>query len=176
MTDYRVIGIDQSYTGFGFSVDGEAKKRNFPPGKYDSDVARLVGIREWFRIWLTLQHNRGVDLLVMEGYASNAKFGREMAGELGGAVKMVTYDILGAPPLVVPPPTLKKFVTGSGAGKKNTMLLHVFKKWGEEFSDDNQADAYSLEKFGLAYLDVTDGNSEAHHKYELEAIEAVRHR
>ena len=173
----RVVGIDQSYTGFGFSVDGEAKKKAFPLSRYDSEIVRLAAVRGWFMDWLALQKRAGIDLVVMEGYANNAKFGREMAGELGGVVKLAVYDILHQEPLIVPPNSLKKFVSGSGGAKKNTMLMHVFKKWGVEFSDDNQADAYALEQFGKAYIihDYTpDKGRLVLHKYEIEAIEAVR--
>lgn len=172
----RVVGIDQSYTGFGFSVDGESKKRSFPASRYPNDVERLWQVRQWFREWLELQDNAGVDLVVMEGYANAAKFGREMAGELGGVVKLVTLDVINIPPVVVPPTSLKKFVTGKGNAKKNEMLLGVFKRWGAEFTDDNQADAYSLEKFGHAYLDYQSNPkfvSEQYPKFQVEAIEAV---
>lgn len=169
----RVVGIDQSYTGFGFSVDGEAKKKSFPSSRYAGDIIRLCAIRSWFMDWLSLQKRAGIDLVVMEGYASAAKFGREMAGELGGVVKLAVYDVLHTEPLIVPPNSLKKFVTGKGTAKKNEMLLGVYKKWGQEFSDDNQADAFALEQFGLAYLDMEVGTG-GWHKYEVEAIEAVR--
>lgn len=174
----RVAGIDQSYTGFGFCVDGESKKRSFPPGRFDSDTHRLVAIRDWYIQWLTLQHKAGLDLVVMEGYANAAKFGREMAGELGGVVKVATLEVIGHPPLIVPPTSLKKFVTGSGAAKKNTVIAHVFRQWGVMFSDDNQADAYALERFGRAYL-VHDQRMDHPedfkplHKYQYEAVEAV---
>lgn len=49
--------------------------------------------------------------------------------------------------IIVPPNTLKKFITGSGKCKKNLMLLKVYKKFGVEFSDDNLCDAYALAKY-----------------------------
>jgi Holliday junction resolvasome RuvABC endonuclease subunit len=169
----RVVGLDQSYTGFGFCVDGESKKKSFPAK--DDPIERLARVREWLENWLTEQFP--VDLVVMEGYANGAKFGREMAGELGAVVKLAIYDTLNMSPLIVPPPSLKKFVSGSGAAKKNTMLMHVYRKWGVQFSDDNQADAYSLEKFGEGYLWVEGRiprGGRDYAKYEIEAIEAVR--
>jgi len=42
------------------------------------------------------------------------------------------------------PHQLKKFATGKGNSKKSEVMLQVYKKWGEEFSDDNLADAYVL--------------------------------
>jgi Holliday junction resolvasome RuvABC endonuclease subunit len=171
----RVVGLDQSYTGFGFSVDGESKKRSFPASKYDSDTHRLAFIRQWLTGWFVLQHQAGIDLVVMEGYASGAKFGRELAGELGGVVKLVVLDTVKQTPLIVPPTSLKKFVTGRGTAKKNEMLLGVYKQWGVEFSDDNQADAFALEKFGHAWLAFLSGTPPRElFKYQIEAIEAVR--
>ena len=52
----------------------------------------------------------------------------------------------------VAPGTLKKWVTGTGSAEKNLMLLKTFKRWGVEFSDDNECDAYCLARWGLAYL------------------------
>lgn len=179
----RVIGVDQSYTGFGYSVDGVAKKKAFPLSKYTNEVERLIGIRDWLRSWVDTEDepsNGGVDLVVMEGYAPGSKFGREVAGELGGIVKLAVWEVMEQAPLIVPPPSLKKFVTGKGNAKKNEMLLGVYKQWGESFSDDNQADAYALEQFGKAYLQHFGVNAQVTtppvklHKYQIEAIEAVR--
>lgn len=170
----RVLGVDQSYTGFGYSIEGVSKKKSFPISKYDSEIARLDAIEMWF--WDVVEQaksNGGVHLMVMEGYANGAKFGREVAGELGGVIKLTGWRLLGGHILVVPPTSLKKFVTGKGNAKKNEMLLGVYKKWGQSFADDNQADAFALEMFGLAYLDVQN-NVGGYLKYETEAIEAVR--
>jgi len=50
---------------------------------------------------------------------------------------------------VLPPTSLKKFLTGKGHAKKNLMLLYVYKKYGEEFQDDNLADSYALARYGM---------------------------
>ena len=86
----------------------------------------------------------------MEGYAPGAKFGREKAGELGWAVKRTVFHSCG-PATVVAPSAVKKYATGKGSGvKKNAMLLNVYKRWNEEFSDDNLCDAYVLARIALA--------------------------
>jgi len=51
---------------------------------------------------------------------------------------------------LVPPCTLKKFVTGSGRSQKNIMLLKTFKKFGVEFTDDNLCDSYGLAQYAKA--------------------------
>lgn len=50
---------------------------------------------------------------------------------------------------IIAPGTLKKFVTGSGAAKKEQMLLQTYKKWGIEFKDNNTADAYGLARLAM---------------------------
>jgi crossover junction endodeoxyribonuclease RuvC len=50
---------------------------------------------------------------------------------------------------IIVPGTLKKFVTGKGSAKKELMLLNVFKKWGESFTDNNLCDAYCLARLAL---------------------------
>ena len=115
--------------------------------------------------------------ICMEGYSNASKFGREQAGELGAIVKLAIYDYFDRSadaygdlryPTIVQPSTLKKFVTGNGAAKKNNMLLAVFKKWGFETSDDNLADA-----FALAQLARTLHTGSAELAYEKEALKSV---
>jgi Holliday junction resolvasome RuvABC endonuclease subunit len=174
----NVVGIDQSYTGFGLSMGGKAIKKSFPMSKYTTTEERLFDIENWLEKQLNGADDF-IDLVVMEGYANAAKFGREAAGELGWAVKRTVFLATEEIPLVVPPTSLKKFVTGKGNAKKNEMLLGVFKQWGVEFSDDNQADAFALEKFGYAYILLRDEpkwvEQSAHlKKYQIEAVEKVR--
>lgn len=54
--------------------------------------------------------------------------------------------------LVVPPATLKKFITGKGSAKKEMVILEVFKRWGVTARDNNEADAAGLAYLGLAFL------------------------
>ena len=65
--------------------------------------------------------------------------------------------------LVVPPSTLKKFVTGKGNAKKDQMLLKTFKRWGVEFNDHNVCDAYGLARYGLAELETRTDAKPNHH-------------
>jgi crossover junction endodeoxyribonuclease RuvC len=57
------------------------------------------------------------------------------------------------PFLIVAPTSLKKFITGSGKGDKDMMLMSVYKNYGFEAMDNNEADGYSLAACGLAVLD-----------------------
>jgi Holliday junction resolvasome RuvABC endonuclease subunit len=73
--------------------------------------------------------------------------------------------------------TLKKFVTGVGAGKKELMWLGAYKKWGlgpEQIGDNNNVlDAYCCARFALFLKLVQAGIFEAA-KFETECIRALR--
>lgn len=53
--------------------------------------------------------------------------------------------------IIVPPTTLKKFICATGAAKKELMLKEMFRRYGVDTDDNNQADAAALAIFGLAH-------------------------
>jgi hypothetical protein len=135
------LGIDQSYNGFAITAFQDG---NYYTEVYKSDkrgIDRLRDIQSHVMDWLCQFNN--IEDVAMEGYA----FGSQMAnmlGELGGMVKLTLLDF-GIYPLIVPPTNLKKYVADKGNGvSKSQMLLHVYKKWDAEFTDDNAADSYAL--------------------------------
>ena len=143
------VGVDQSYSGFAITLLREDGTSLTTVYKAEGlGVKRLYSIQE--HLIKTLVQQSAILDVAMEGYA----FGSQMAnmlGELGGAVKLALY-FLGHCPLVVPPTSLKKYVTGKGQGiPKSQMVLHVYKQWGVEFSDDNAADSYALARLVSGY-------------------------
>ncbi|MGD6750285.1 hypothetical protein [Streptomyces sp. BH105] len=157
------LGIDQSYSGLAMvayhSDTGTRHDRlaAFPTGRYVTQSDRLDAVQ--IHVGLTvrdIQKTLGaITVVAMEGYAPGAKFGRELAGELGGSVKLALLDVLDKPtcyPLVVAPSKLKKYTTGKGTAGKNEMLLAVYKTWGVTYADDNLADAYSLARAANAWF------------------------
>lgn len=135
------IGIDQSYSGFAMTA---YQNGNYYTEVYKSEkkgIERLKDIQAHVMDWLT--DFSSIEDVAMEGYA----FGSQMAnmlGELGGMVKLTLLDF-GIYPLIVPPTNLKKYACGKGNGvSKSQILLHVYKNWGAEFTDDNAADSYVL--------------------------------
>lgn len=148
------IGIDASWTGLGLVAirDGahladtliSTKKDEFP-----NRCARLQLLRD--KVASSVASISGVSLVAIEGYSMGSTNGREMAGELGGAIRMLVWS-MGLPFIEVPPTTLKAFVTGSGKGDKNRMLLEVYKRWNFDASDDNVCDAFALAKYAEAYM------------------------
>lgn len=175
-----VLGIDQSYTGFGvtaMALDGMPVYHSWCYKAHGSGITRLHAIDEFlYRILENLTDaGRPVHGSAMEGYAYGSQTAN-MAGELGSVVKMGLYKYFGtsAPraafPLIVPPMSLKKYAAGRGNGvKKQQMLLAIYKKWGVEFTDDNMADAYVLSQIARQF-DTSAGLL----AYELDVLAKLR--
>lgn len=144
------IGIDQSYTGFGFVVldeTGHSHQKSllkYPSSKFKNDAARLVKIHDDLITFFAMHQSSGAKITVaMEGYAYGAKLNREKLGELGGIVKLTAQLVLFDSPISIPPTTLKQYATGNGRASKEDMVTAV-QKWDSEITDHNLADAYAL--------------------------------
>jgi len=172
------VGIDQSYSGFGLTflyADGRhiTEVGKFEPKRLGEGIDRLEEIGRWLSTHLQVQQQiEFIDHVCMEGYANGAKFGREKAGELAAIVKQtIRRDVPGIPsyPTIVQPTALKKYVTGSGTSQKNEILLHTYRKWGVQFSNDNAADSYGLARIARDVATDRDGLA-----YENEVLKSLR--
>ncbi|MFE9412376.1 hypothetical protein ACFYN0_26810 [Streptomyces sp. NPDC006704] len=155
-TTHPYVGIDQSYSGFGFAVYChpseiyQTKWARWEAKEFTSQSDRLAKIYRDVQMMLSGVYCAygGISAVAMEGYSHGSKFHREALGELGGMVKLAITEIAGPQqwrhPIIVPPPTLKKFVTGKGAATKQEMIDTVARRYGAIFYDDNLADAYAL--------------------------------
>jgi Holliday junction resolvasome RuvABC endonuclease subunit len=135
------VGIDQSYSGFAITLLNNTGHSTTVYKSPLRGVDRLVDIKHHMSNVLQF---KSINDVAIEGYA----FGSQMAnmlGELGGLVKVTLHERGPYYPLIVPPTSLKKYVTGKGQGiSKSQILLHVYKKWGIDINDDNAADSYAL--------------------------------
>ncbi len=162
---YPVVGIDQSLTCSGVVILRDAA---------DHTAVALVplkrGVKRLLEIETALREliPEKTQVVVMEGYAFQARGKVFALGELGGIIKRLVH-ISGIRMLIVPPSTLKKFVLGTGIGQKNKMMLGVFKKWGVEFDTDDECDAYALAKAGALVLQY-----EAEVKLEKQEVEICK--
>lgn len=155
-----VVGIDPSATGTAIAfldIDTGAHVAYRYKTK-ETGVRRLSGIRTFVkdRLMMAKLTSASIPHVCMEGYGFASQKGHTL-GEVGGVIKVALLDALGttspaAYPTIVAPTTAKKFATGSGKGDKNQVLLAIYKRWGVEFADDNEADAFVLAQFagGLA--------------------------
>jgi Holliday junction resolvasome RuvABC endonuclease subunit len=158
-----VLGIDPSLTCTALvaldasgAILPQPRGRHFietRPKDFPSQIARLDAMRCALRDHVEMVRP---SLAIVENYAFGAKIAREALGEWGGLLRVTLYRC-GVPYGVAPPASLKAFVTGSGAAEKSLVLREVFRRWGYEARDDNDADAYGLAQLGVAFLRANGG-------------------
>lgn len=148
------IGIDQSLTGFAFTVLNVDDPSHYITWVYKSEfrgVKRLDDISKWMTSKLNTIKENYIQDIAMEGTVL-ASHSALVLGELAATVKLTLwlyfrdYDHQEhlRVPLQIPPMTLKKYAAGKGNAKKQEMLMQIYKRWGIEFNDDNAADSYAL--------------------------------
>ena len=157
-----IFAIDPSLTASGVCYDVGNDEQHYDEIKPKKlrGTERLDHIHAYLYD-LVLADRRTADRIrwaVMEGYNYGAARGRNTTpgrlfdiGELGGMIKMFFHDE-GIRLLIVPPASLKMFVTGNGLAKKPEMIAAVAEQWGVETNSDNIADAVGLYQFMKAYL------------------------
>lgn len=159
------IGIDLSLTKTGYAIvssGGEdGKGIVISSGVIKSKPCGDLPIHEITRISKILDElnekvNDGVDqdpdIVAIEGLAFMAK-GTSLV-QLAGLNYMLRASLMISDWkfIIVAPTTLKKFITGSGKGDKDMMMLNVYKNYGFDSLDNNEADAFALAACGLATI------------------------
>ena len=172
----KSIGIDLSLTGTGVVVLEDGKLihqeliKSKPVGdKPVDELRRIVKIVQGVHMCFG---SHTIDIAVIEGLAFMAR--NTTALVQLSALNYFTRHLLWGietPFVIVAPTSLKKFVTGNGASKKDVMMMEVYKRWGVTMLDDNLCDAYGLAQVGLA---LKDGNSKATTKVQNEVLELIR--
>jgi len=142
------VGLDLSLTGTGMvklSKDEEILYKNvFSTGASTQIEERILTIS--FEILSRIVYE---SMIYIEGLSYGSR-GQKML-EISGLHYCIRCQLTkdGRPFKIIPPTTLKKFITGTGRAQKNLMLLKIYKKFGIEFDSDNIADAYSLARLAL---------------------------
>lgn len=178
------MGLDLSLTATGAVAYGE---RAIKSGTFGRSVAcptvqdrvyrydRMIGDLSAWMNW------EKACLVAIEGYSYGSK-GQAIysIAELGGLVRHWLICDLGLPVIEIPPSSLKLFAIGKGGGKgvdKTAVALAVYKRYGVEFPNDNETDAYVLARMAACLVGMeepqTDFQKRALEKLQLPAsIEA----
>jgi len=177
-TEIISVGIDLSLTGTGVVVlkNGKMIKKRLiktkptPNGKPIDEVNRIRKIVEEIELIITEEDQPGI--AVIEGLAFGVRNATALvqlsALNYMTRALLVDYQI---PFIIVAPTSLKKFVTGSGASKKDVMLIETFKRYGITILNDNENDAYGLAQIGLA---LKGGNSKAIIQKQEEVLKLLK--
>ncbi|MGW3860263.1 hypothetical protein ACWEDZ_02095 [Streptomyces sp. NPDC005047] len=175
------IGIDQSYSGCAIvhynATDQTASETvyDFSPKQAGSGIQRLVHVHATLRQHFAAVERFGqITHICYEGYSYGSKYRREELGELGCALKLALATQF---PMhierrvhAVAPPTVKKFVTGSGQANKDKIMMAVYMRWQHEASSNDSADAYVLARIADAL--ATPEPPEL--KFQREVLDTIR--
>ncbi len=150
------FGVDLSLTGTGLiSINdtGDIVNQKLvvtKPKEFTTDEERLMFIVENVMEFISIVDKSNIKKICIEGISFGSR-GQSMY-QLAGLHYLLRTNLFLTYPLkykIIPPTTLKKFVTGKGNCKKDLMLLKVYKRWGIEFDNDNLCDAFSLARMAL---------------------------
>lgn len=151
-----VAGIDPSLTGTGMAGNGDHWSARIVTKPTKGADSTLDGLRRIGRILRELD-GAGVfdhELIVMEGpsFGQMRQQGEHVRAGLWWAVAQRAAEV-GTPLLVVPPATLKTYVTGRGNASKDQVLAAVVKRYPHwEVTGNDVADAVGLMAIGARML------------------------
>jgi Holliday junction resolvasome RuvABC endonuclease subunit len=140
------LGLDLSLTGTGIVIIDD---------DYNIIIKELLHVeaRETERLFFLEEmllkilspYKEKIFLSAYETPAFRADGQQFSMGEWSGLVKTNLFK-MGLPLLKVVPLQLKKYVSGQGKGEKGLIILDVFKNFGVEIRQNDQADAYVLSR------------------------------
>lgn len=116
---------------------------------------RLVSIERGFHSIVEPYRLQHLEIFV-EGYAYGAKYQRESLAELGGVIRRYLH-LADLTFWVIPPTSLKFFVTGTSKASKNYMKKCTKEKWGQIFKSDDVCDAYGMSRLGMCVMKAMHG-------------------
>ena len=160
------VGVDQALRKLGVAVivDGQMAVLTAPqtPEKLKG-APRLAWLSATLRS--ILKPYTHADATALEGQSFGSISREGALGEISGVVQVVLLELYKEPPLVVPPTTLKRFVTGSGNATKKIMRRATMQYWGLDIPNDDCCDAHGLARFAEAHY-----TSSARLKHQVDVI------
>jgi crossover junction endodeoxyribonuclease RuvC len=169
-----ILGIDPSLTNTGLCWGGgpdacKSELISYEPEKGEcAKVTGRAGRLAMLQAELKERLARSVpSIAFIEEYAYTKDIGYQ--AEFGGILRLDLYNS-GIEMVEVAPTQVKKFALGKGVGKKEQILLQVYKRWGIEYNNSDEADAYVLYRIGLCYA----GICEPENKAQREVLEKLK--
>lgn len=166
------VGLDISLTATGFSMKRGAELSietvKTTPKTAPNDLERLRHIRAKL---MALIPDSTRMVCVEDFFVPHrpSQMGAAKGLIMAGTLVRVALLERGLPFYVVSPGQLKKFATGKGNVPKSIVVREVYKKWGVDAKDDNQADACVLAHMAEAIHLGTEGLN----KYQQAAVKKV---
>lgn len=153
-TRFQILGVDLSINSTGICYRNKRGCYSFYETSFSSTT---ITADKWLAtVKVVLDYAKDTDVILIEDYAHGSiGSSKSMLYELGGIIR---YELVKADKkyLLVPPTSLKKFVTGKGNAPKSLILKEVYKRWNVDVDSDNIADAFGLVKLGEGCLGIID--------------------
>lgn len=171
----RVVGIDPSPLHLGIvslhTLTGDIRINDLIQATTDhgSNLQRYMFI---LRQVLPKVHPKS--LVVIEGYGFNRKQSMDVTVFLAGAGEILKFSVwrkTATNPIIVPPSTLKLYISGKGNLAKDQVVQAVADRWGKRFRTTDQAEAFVLADIGRRILGT---KKTAPRDYEIEALRAIK--
>lgn len=160
MLNVPVIGLDVSLTCTAVVFKGIYGD---PECKLCESSAQGTGIEDRFARYevlltkiLDATSGFGHALIVLEGYSHGSKNQAHFLGEFGGMLRRKLLKA-GHKVIEVPPQSLKKFVTGKGAGDKTATIATLAQKFQVNWSKNDAYDALGCWWYGQIFTGQMEG-------------------
>ncbi len=135
-----LIAYDLSLTSTGWATEA----------KFGTIAVSTTGMRRLNDIYVKVVDDATLfSLVIFEGLATASN--NPSAKERAGLAYMIQHRLWlrQIPYVLIPPTTLKKFVTGRGNVDKDVVMKDVYKRWGHDCTISDEADACAAMHYGL---------------------------
>ena len=146
-----ILALDLSMTATGVcNTDGNTSTIKTKPTGDQRLLTIIEGVRRAVGIGQGYLGAPLAELAVIEDLPTHAK-AAGITGMVQGAVRTELMR-LHVPYVLVTPASLKKWTTGKGNADKVAMGVAALKRFGREFANDNECDAFCLRAMALDAL------------------------
>lgn len=149
----NILSIDASLSNTGFAMMEKGIIVTCCIGSKLRGIPRLIEIRDHIS---RLIDKTNTDIIFIEGYAYGSGLGGSRnidLGELGGVLRVMFYE-KGIPYVEIIPQHIKKFVTGKGNANKEMMMKISKEKYGIDFKNNDECDAYGMYLLGKEMVEL----------------------
>jgi crossover junction endodeoxyribonuclease RuvC len=163
------LGIDQSLQSPGFALVTEKgehfKSSTLSVTRESRGVQREAFIRDGLMDFIEGREAQ-IKAGAIEGFSVNSVHRPFDLGGIFSVLRLYVFDVSHIELMIVPPLSLKKFVTGNGHATKEQVLYSVKTVWGIDFKDASD----SADAFGLAKLAWARATNSYNRRCEAEAV------
>jgi len=152
-----VVGLDLSLTATGYAGPDGTRVIKSTGHKGDTLAQRAARLDTLACDIFDALDGWEADLVLVEAPSIGQARGssgsvHDRSGMWWIVVQRIMSAGTGTEVIEVPPATLKKYITGRGNAQKPDVRMEIFKRYGLDIRDDNEADAFALRALGLDLL------------------------